>query len=101
MDSSDDEPGNFSNANDFFSYEADSRDPLQLSFSKTIKNLSIFETKIEDSGDGSHPDSTLMRQVETQMAPVIQGFLRSGEEIHTKLIKTTVGMYFIVDKIMH
>jgi hypothetical protein len=101
MDSSDDEPSNFRNAKDFFGVEAETRDPFELSYSNNIKNLNNFETKIEDSGDESHPNSmNLTKLIVTQMAPVIQEFHRIGEETHTQLIKTTAGMHFFLCKIM-
>lgn len=92
MDASDDEPSNFEDANDFFSFAGKKRDPLELNFSGTIQNLNLCPTTPIYSGNESPVESALKKLLETQMVPLVQNFLQTSEKQHTQLINTTVGM---------
>jgi hypothetical protein len=87
MDSSDDEHSNFRDANDFFSFEGDTRDPFKLSFSRTYKNLKMGDPPAK----GCENESEFQQQVEAHMVPFVQTLLKKGEETHNKLINSTIG----------
>jgi hypothetical protein len=101
MAASDEECVTFKDANDFFSIEAEGKDPYELDFSGTFQRMQSHLNKTtEDAAtparevDEGSPvtDSGIHTMLSSQFGPAIQTFYSVHEKVHKELIKTTVGM---------
>jgi hypothetical protein len=101
MAASDEECVTFQDANDFFSVEAEGKDPYELEFTGTFQRMQSHLNKTtEDAAappkevDEGSPvtDSGLQTLLSSQFGPAIQKFYSVHEELHQEMIKTTIGM---------
>lgn len=96
MDASDDDGVRFEDAHDFFSFGGDRRDPFELSFSGTLKNLQSFVAPTtdypEDEENLGYSNGPFKELVDTMVVPNIKLLIQSGKDGHASLINTTVGM---------
>ena len=107
MAASDEECVTFKDANDFFSIEAEGKDPYELDFSRTFQRMQSHLNKTtEDAAtparelDEGSPvtDSGIHTLLSSQFGPAIQKFYSDHEELHQEMIKTTIGMWKTFDQ---